>query len=260
MHHMAEVARPSGELAHVHRATQRVLETVRHLSDAEARAPTRLPGWTRGHVLTHLARNADAQRRLLASARTGEPVEQYPGGEAGRAAEIEAGAHRPAAELVEDLREAAAALASGWEALPEHAWDRETVTLHGRRPVKDGVLARWREVEVHHADLGLGVTPADWTAEFVAVYLPRTVHGLPGRARDRSLRFRWQVRDRTTRSAWLVDAHRASAGEGPADATVTGTNWQLLAWLLGRGAEGIEITGCTNLWLAWQLPRLFPFA
>lgn len=136
-------------------------------------------------------------------------MEQYPGGEASRAAEIEAGAHRPAAELVEDFRAAAAALATGWEALPEPAWDRETVTLHGRRPVRDCVLARWREVEVHRADLGLGVTPADWTSEFVAVYLPRR---------------------------------------------------QLLAWLLGRGADGIEITGCTNLWLAWQLPRLFPFA
>lgn len=141
---------------------------------------------------------------------------------------------------------------SGSATIPE-------VALHGRSPVRDGVLARWREVEVHHADLGLGVTPADRTSEFVAAYLPRTVHGLPGRARDRRLRFRWQVRDRTTRSAWLVDADRARSGEGPADATVTGTNWQLLAWLLGRGAEGIEITGCTNHWLAWQLPRLFPF-
>ena len=34
------------------------------------RAPSALPGWTRAHVLTHLARNADAMVNLLTWART----------------------------------------------------------------------------------------------------------------------------------------------------------------------------------------------
>ena len=41
------------------------------LTDRQAREPSRLPGWSRGHVLTHLARSADAYRWMLALARTG---------------------------------------------------------------------------------------------------------------------------------------------------------------------------------------------
>jgi uncharacterized protein (TIGR03083 family) len=48
------------------------------LTDPEAQAPSLLPGWTRGHVLTHLARNAEGGTRLLTWARTGEPSYEYP--------------------------------------------------------------------------------------------------------------------------------------------------------------------------------------
>ncbi|WP_454131765.1 maleylpyruvate isomerase N-terminal domain-containing protein, partial [Kitasatospora aureofaciens] len=41
------------------------------LIDRQAREPSRLPGWSRGHVLTHLARSTDAYRWMLALARTG---------------------------------------------------------------------------------------------------------------------------------------------------------------------------------------------
>jgi len=39
--------------------------------------PSALPGWTRGHLLTHLARNADALVNLLTWARTGIPTPMY---------------------------------------------------------------------------------------------------------------------------------------------------------------------------------------
>ena len=42
------------------------------LTAEQARAPSLLPSWTRGHVLTHVARNADALANLLHTARTGE--------------------------------------------------------------------------------------------------------------------------------------------------------------------------------------------
>ncbi|MBO0806817.1 MAG: maleylpyruvate isomerase family mycothiol-dependent enzyme, partial [Actinobacteria bacterium] len=97
---------PERELEEVRLATGRLLDSASSLSDADARGASLLPGWSRGHVLTHLARNADAQRRMISGAVTGQRVQQYPGGARGRAREIEDGAHRPAAELLADLRAA----------------------------------------------------------------------------------------------------------------------------------------------------------
>ena len=43
----------------IDQATQRLLDTARTITDPDLRVPSMLPGWTRGHVLAHLARNAD---------------------------------------------------------------------------------------------------------------------------------------------------------------------------------------------------------
>src|SRR2546426_9875693 len=85
--------------------------------------PSLLPGWTRGHVLAHLARNADAFVGALAGARRGEPTAMYPRGVAGRNADIEAGARRPASEIVADVVATAAALDEAWSAMTPAAWD-----------------------------------------------------------------------------------------------------------------------------------------
>jgi uncharacterized protein (TIGR03083 family) len=91
-------------LARVSESTDRLLATADALTDAQAAAASRLTGWTRGHVLTHLARNADGFRNLLAWAATGDETPMYPSEEA-RDRAIETGAGRPAAELAADLRE-----------------------------------------------------------------------------------------------------------------------------------------------------------
>ena len=90
-------------------ANDRLIATVARLSDADVAAPSRLPGWTRGHVLAHLARNADSQVNLLTWARTGVETPQYPDLET-RDAEIEAGAPRPAKEQLADLEDSTARL------------------------------------------------------------------------------------------------------------------------------------------------------
>ena len=54
-------------------ATDSLIASIGGLTDADARGPSLLPGWTRGHVLTHLARNADGGTRLLGWARTAMP-------------------------------------------------------------------------------------------------------------------------------------------------------------------------------------------
>src|SRR5436309_2025968 len=93
-------------------ATERVFVTGTALSDAQAREPSLLPGWTRGHVLSHIARNADGMVNLLNWARTGTETPMYASAES-RSADIEAGARSPATDLTAAVREQAARVAAG---------------------------------------------------------------------------------------------------------------------------------------------------
>jgi maleylpyruvate isomerase len=158
------MAEEQAALAASHR---RLIEAIAGLTDDVARRDSRLPGWTVGHVLTHVARNADSLVRRMEGAARREVVDQYAGGAAGRAAEIEAGAGRPAAELVADVRDTAAAAERACAELPDDAWDRLGRSTGGAPQTMRRVLAgRIREVEMHHVDLGLGYEPADWPEAF----------------------------------------------------------------------------------------------
>ena len=178
-------------------AAQRALDAaLEGLSDEQARAPSRLEGWSVGHVLTHVARNADSVVWRLEGAARGEVRDQYPGGLEQRRAEIEAGAGRPAAELVADVARTSAAVEATMAALSPAAWAAPSRTSRGvTEPSRDAVFSRWREVVVHHGDLGLG--PVDWPPALVATWLPRELPRLAERA------------DPTGLLAWVV-------GRGPA--------------------------------------------
>ena len=95
----------SPALDRIQESTRQLLTSAAGLTDAQAAGASRLPGWTRGHVLTHLARNADGFVNLLAWARTGVKTPMYPS-EAARDAGIEAG---PAGLLPSSPRTCAAA-------------------------------------------------------------------------------------------------------------------------------------------------------
>src|SRR5580704_17394201 len=85
-------------------ATRALAATTANISEAQAREPSLLPGWTRGHVLIHIARNADSLRNLLIWAGTGVETPQYSSLEE-REAGITAGADKPAADLRADIAE-----------------------------------------------------------------------------------------------------------------------------------------------------------
>jgi maleylpyruvate isomerase len=151
------------------------------LTDEQAGGPSLLPGWTVGHVLTHLARNADSVVRRLQGAARGEVLDQYPGGLAERSGDIEAGAARRAVDLVADVRRSAGAVEAAMADLPEAAWDAPSRTSRGVvEPSRDAVFSRWREVVVHHGDLGLAEVP--FPADLVEAWLPRELPLLSGRA------------------------------------------------------------------------------
>jgi maleylpyruvate isomerase len=166
---------PLQDIDEVARSTERLLAAIAGIDDGEARAPSALPGWSRGHLLTHLARNADSHVRRTAAALRGEVVDQYAGGPAGRAAEIEAGAGRPAADLLEDVRASAAELAAAWAAAPAHGPTWDVVSRDGggtERRLKELPGRRWQELEVHLLDLDVGADPDGWSEAFVRRFLP----------------------------------------------------------------------------------------
>jgi maleylpyruvate isomerase len=149
-------------------ATERVSTGVAQLTDGEARGPSRLPGWSRGHVLTHLARNADGIRNMVEGAIAGEERDMYPSGPDGRAADIDSGADRGASELIADFTAASAALDAAWRGMPDDAWDRLGLTIaYGPVPMRRVVWSRRRELLVHLVDLDLGVAPADLPADYL---------------------------------------------------------------------------------------------
>ena len=183
--------RPTFELDSVTVAHVRLLATVAGMADADAAAPSLLPGWSRGHVVTHLARNADSLTWVLDGARLGEVRDQYPT-EGMREADIEAGAGRSATELHDDLVTACARLVAAWVALDDDAWGRECRMRAGLCPAAELPFRRWREVEVHHVDLGLAYSPAEWPSDYVEAELVRLLPRLPDRA------------DRNALAAWLL--------------------------------------------------------
>ena len=158
-----------------------LLATATALSDAQAREPSLLPGWSRGHVLTHIARNADGLGNLLRWARTGTQTPMYASAES-RAADIEAGAGRPAADLAADVRESAAAFAAEAASMPDDAWTAQVRALNGPPFPALGVLdRRLSEVEIHHVDLAAGYSPGDWPEDFLGEALPRVAESFAGR-------------------------------------------------------------------------------
>ena len=164
-------------MARIGEATDRLLASAGALTDTGVREPSLLPGWTRGHVLTHLCRGADAMRNLLAGARAGQDRPAYASAHA-REDDIAQGAGRAAAELMADLAASAMALRAVARGLPDGAWQYPVEVLGSPRFPAAGVLTRRLvEVELHHADLGSGYTPADWPASFAGLGLPEPMRG-----------------------------------------------------------------------------------
>ncbi|MEU8117833.1 maleylpyruvate isomerase family mycothiol-dependent enzyme [Spirillospora sp. NPDC049024] len=220
-------------LAEITAATHALLATAERLDDREVREPSLLPGWTRGHVLTHVARNADGGTRLLTWARTGVETREYPSPEA-RAAEIEEGAHRPARVLLEDVRQSAQRFAAAFTLMPDEAWGRVVQwTAGARHPASRAADARLTEVLVHHVDLDAGFGPADWPASFTTRMLAAVTASYSRRDGAPDLRIR---------------ATDTGEEHGRGDVLVTGPAAALLAWLMGR-SPGTGLTGAGGVTL-----------
>jgi maleylpyruvate isomerase len=215
-----------------HRRLETLLAAV--LTDEVAALASRLDGWTVGHLVTHLARNADAHAWVVEQAGRGEVVPMYPGGSTERSAGIDAGAGRGAADLLTDLLAADQRLEQAWADASHETW-AEGIGLRAAGPttVSDFVFLRWREVEVHHADLG--VPDVDEAAADPWDVLPTTYldHEWAEMTAGLAARLPEDV------TAVLVPGDRPSRayGRGEQRVVVHGTAGRVLAWLMDRGAD-----------------------
>lgn len=202
-------------------ATSRYLEALTLLDDEAMRAPSLLPGWSRGHVVTHLARNADGMVAMLTGVFDGSPRPMYTSQEQ-RNSDIDSGAGRSAADLREEAGRTAPAVLEAAGRLAADQWDSPVRRTSDAEPFPARAVpaARLLELEVHHADLGIGYTWESWDAEFSDGVVTR-IQG------ERSQEPSAVLRSTDTGRLWKI-----GPGEGP---EVAGPAGALAWWLLGRG-------------------------
>src|SRR3954471_20630334 len=213
---------PSSSIRGIDDATGHLLRTIDDLSDEQASEPSLLPSWTRGHVLAHLARNADALINLTVWVRTGVATPMYPSREV-RAATIDAQSGRPVGELRDDIAAAHERFMAAVGALTDADWANTWGDPDRTRPATDILTMRRTEVEVHHVDLGLDYTLAHWPEDFVEDLLAQTTADMTARGNQPSL----TLVGNDDEGRWTV---------GPGGQLVTGPPPARLGWLIGRTA------------------------
>lgn len=157
-------------------ATVRLLTTADALPDDAWAAPSVCEGWSRSHVLAHVALNAEGLAGALRGLTEGVPTAMYASNEQ-RAADILELAAAPPAAIRSRLQSSAEAFDHALAALGVTADERFERTPGGQL-LRAGVvpLLRLREVEIHHADLEVGYAHPDWPRENSITFLELAKH------------------------------------------------------------------------------------
>ncbi|UVS80179.1 mycothiol-dependent maleylpyruvate isomerase [Actinokineospora sp. UTMC 2448] len=231
--------RAAAALAAVREATGPLVAAVSGLTQRDLAGPSLLPGWTRGHVVSHLARNADALVNLLTWTRTGIEHPAYPS-RADRDADIADGSDRMARVQREDLIAAGERFLHEAARMDPDAWSA-TLTHPSGRPMTAAEIPELRlfEIWVHLVDLDAG--PDFTTVDPAHLDLLLEVATRGRRADDGPV----------TLAVELPDGRQASFRlAGSAARTVAGPAAAVLGWLTGRGPA----TGLTG-----EPPELGPW-
>jgi maleylpyruvate isomerase len=197
---------------------------VDRLADDAFTEVSALPGWSRAHVVAHLARNADALVNLLTWARTGVETPMYPS-RAVRDADIEATAAKSPTELRADYVAACDRLARAVEEMPADAWTAEV--RNGQGVTVPASLVPWmraKEIWVHGTDLRAGLGFADLPADFATAL----VDDVLGLFESREQRLDVTIVATDVDRAWGDGGMRV---EGPVSAVA--------AWLTRSDASGL---------------------
>jgi uncharacterized protein (TIGR03086 family) len=159
---------PADAVGWMRDGTALAMSQAADLDEAALAAPSGLPGWSRRHVVAHLAANAEALGNLAHWAATGEATPMYASPQE-RADGIEAGVRRTTADLAAWLHDSASQLAAALDRLSAGQWQTTVKTAQGRTvPATEVPWMRSREVYVHSVDLVTGVGFGDLPAGFLA--------------------------------------------------------------------------------------------
>ncbi|HLS45384.1 MAG TPA: maleylpyruvate isomerase family mycothiol-dependent enzyme [Ornithinicoccus sp.] len=147
-------------------ADRALATTMARMTEEDLREPSLCEGWTRAHVLAHVARNADGLQHLVQWATSGREKPAYASPEQ-RDRDIEEGAAQSLPRLRADVIAASNAFRSRVETLRGRT-DLSPVRMGNRTLPGDRIpWARLREVTYHHVDLDMGFTFADAPPEVV---------------------------------------------------------------------------------------------
>jgi maleylpyruvate isomerase len=218
---MASVEHPI-DLDHLSEAGRRLTRTVDGLQADDWGADSLLPGWTRAHVVAHLALNGEALAEVIRAEVDHEHVPMYASQEA-RDTDIEELSQSDPAVLRTRLLGSLTTFVAGVRSVPEEVWGRRFERTPGGPtfPLDAVPLMRVREIEIHHADLGLDYTADDWPPAFAEVVVGSMVRRLePTEA--------FRVAPLDSPRTWDV----GSADE--AAPVITGPVAHLAWWLTGR--------------------------
>lgn len=222
-------------LSIVHRGTADFGRHLEALNETEFAAESVLPGWSRGHVVSHVASNARAIGRLVDWAHSGVESPMYVSRDV-RNAEIAAGAALEPAALRELFADSAAELDEKWAILSESEWAHPVRNGQGALvPVSATVWMRAREVWVHGVDLNVGAAFGDFPHEVLGRLLGDIVTS-------------WAERGEHTGLRLVVDDSGHTLGDLTAEdpEIVSGPLADLTAWACGRGSAGVHSTRSPN--------------
>lgn len=219
-------------------ASHRLVRTVDGFQGDDWTAPSLLPGWTRAHVVAHLGLNAAALSRALRGLVADED-DQRGGQDRGEVAprtmydsdrqrddDIALLAAQDPSELRATLMAETTLLQEAMEAVPHDQWEARIERTPGGRAMRAASFPgmRWRELEIHHADLDAGYSSADWTQAFAE-------HLLDAMAKRLRPEQPFEVKPLDSSRTWLL----GDGGEAEyAVPIVTGPAADLGWWLTGR--------------------------
>lgn len=210
------------DLDHLAEAGQRLTRSVDGLQPDDWSADSLLPGWTRAHVVAHLALNGEALRDVIRGEVDQAQVPMYPSSEQ-RDIDIEELSRAGSPVLRERLLGSLTTFVEALRSVPDDVWSRRFERTPGGPtfPLDAVPFMRVREIEVHHADLGLDYSADDWPQAFAEVVVDSMVRRLEP---DEGFRITPLDSERT----WVVGD---DGGDSP---VVTGPVAHLAWWLTGR--------------------------
>lgn len=194
--------------------------TVDALTDDELAQASLLPGWTRSHVVAHVTLNAEALAGVLDGCVRDRPVSMYPSAEQ-RDADIEQLTGAEPTVLRRRLLTATTTFGNAVAGMRDRGWEgtfERTPGVPGW-PIRLIPVLRWRELEIHHADLGTAYTHKNWPEAFAVALVESFV--------ERDDLGSVQLRASDVARTWSL--------AGPGGQTVVGTVRDLGWWLTGRG-------------------------